>query len=825
MSRSRLELVAVVCLAVFASACSPLGDDEGSTWVAPDDEPAANGAPAPDEQDPIRAAGSEQRDGGAVAGPKGKGAKPANEEPQEPQEPQEQATPAGSGGREGGSGAGGDEGSEETSAGGSLAVDDVPPEVRAGEPAHFLSVDSGFVRCGIKTDHTLWCWGEGSSWFPTWNEARYPAQVGRESDWSSISVGSYSLCGIRGAGDVHCWGQLYSTSGWRLEEIPRALTPAQTWRSVSTGMAGACGIKSDGSLWCWGYLRELTDGAVEVSDEPIQIGLDDDWAQVSNNGYRACAIKDDASLWCFGSNFDAGLGNGSLENRGQPTLVAEAGPWLDVAAGISTCAVRFDHTLWCWGSTLGPEPWTVDPNTDWEEVESRDSYPCALRGGGKLYCLDWTNAMDAIDEGGGYTSVSSTCAVHADQTLGCWGWGTLGDGSGNIVPAPVRVGTEDDWTAVSMAHQRITALHDGGRMDTFFGPIHGTSGWLEISESGIPACAIRDDHTLWCWGRNWGASSDEYPYGDIIPAQVGASADWLHVTATFSGWVCGIRDADGDGNGSLWCKWPDYNPALLQAGSFSDWRTIDGRGGSACGVRANGTLWCWSMSVQCGYGGFVGVPQFEQVGSDDDWQRVSVGSAHQCALKKDNSLWCRGRNFFGALGTGTRADSTTMLPVAPGTSWREVSAGDLWTCGLQSDGSLWCWGDHRHGELGLGFPGATRLNPERVGSATDWSSLATSVSADAVSCGLRSGSLWCWGQNQMGLVTRGLAVRGVATVVDAPEPPLPFCTWPSDKDYDGYAGCLGDCNDADFSQSPFQSELCNATDDDCDGSIDELVCQ
>ncbi len=39
--------------------------------------------------------------------------------------------------------------------------------------------------------------------------------------------------------------------------------------------------------------------------------------------------------------------------------------------------------------------------------------------------------------------------------------------------------------------------------------------------------------------------------------------------------------------------------------------------------------------------------------------------------------------------------------------------------------------------------------------------------------------------------------------------------------YRGYADCIGDCDDSNPDVNPFQREICNAIDDDCDGTIDE----
>ena len=87
----------------------------------------------------------------------------------------------------------------------------------------------------------------------------------------------------------------------------------------------------------------------------------------------------------------------------------------------------------------------------------------ALTGTGTAAQLPWVSA-------GFY----HTCAVKTDHTLWCWGDNSgsrLGDGTTAASPVPVQVsGQATDWAAVSA--------------------------------SDAHTCAVKTDHTLWCWGDN-----------------------------------------------------------------------------------------------------------------------------------------------------------------------------------------------------------------------------------------------------------------------------------------------------------------------------------
>jgi alpha-tubulin suppressor-like RCC1 family protein len=56
---------------------------------------------------------------------------------------------------------------------------------------------------------------------------------------------------------------------------------------------------------------------------------------------------------------------------------------------------------------------------------------------------------------------------------------------------------------------------------------------------------------------------------------------------------------------------------------------------------------------------------------------------------------------------------------------------------------LWCWGGNSSGQLGIGDR-TTQATPTRVGTATNWNSVAASIYVSV--CATRTDhTLWCWG--------------------------------------------------------------------------------
>ena len=77
--------------------------------------------------------------------------------------------------------------------------------------------------------------------------------------------------------------------------------------------------------------------------------------------------------------------------------------------------------------------------------------------------------------------------------------------------------------------------------------------------------------------------------------------------------------------------------------------------------------------------------------------------------------------------------------------WSDISNGFDHMCGIRS-GKLYCWGDNSYGQLGIENYESSNL-PKQVGTYKDWTEVSTGVRH---SCGIRSGKLYCWGDNNNG---------------------------------------------------------------------------
>jgi alpha-tubulin suppressor-like RCC1 family protein len=281
---------------------------------------------------------------------------------------------------------------------------------------------------------------------------------------------------------------------------------------------------------------------------------------------------------------------------------------------------------------------------------------------------------------------SHTCGVRAPEgAVACWGGNLagqlgLGDTASRAAPQIVPLG---------FSARRVTA------------------GYRH-------ACSVLADGSLWCWGDNTEGQlglNDAYGSANALsPARVGQATDWVTVSGG-QGHTCGIRAP-----GTMWC-WgrntsyelglgtvqPIQLRAPTQVGTFSDWTDVELGQDDACGLRRDGSLWCWgdgSPGQLAAPPGLVAAPT--QVGADTDWTTVDTDAFSTCALKTGGGLYCWGRNAEGQLGTGDTSDRTLPTATGNGARFGWVSVGRFHSCAETTAFQVLCTGADESGELGLG---------------------------------------------------------------------------------------------------------------------------
>jgi len=352
----------------------------------------------------------------------------------------------------------------------------------------------------------------------------------------------------------------------------------------------------------------------------------------------------------WGLNSCGQLGDGTTTNRLSPvSVVGGFTDWCQVSAGgFHTAAVRTNGTLWAWGRN------NVGQLGDGTLTSSRLS-PVSVVGGFTNWCQVSAGCFH-------------TAAVRQNGTLWAWGYnsyGRLGDGTTTSKRSPVSV-------------------------------VGGFTDWCQVAASDFHTAAVRQNGTLWAWGRNnYGQLGDgTLTSSRLSPVSVvGGFTNWCQVSAGFNH-TAAVRT-----NGTLWAWGSNGNGRLGNGtttnrsspvsvvGGFTDWCQVSAGCGFTAAVRQNGTLWAWG----CNGAGRLGddtttdrSSPVSVVGGFTDWCQVSAGCGFTAAVRQNGTLWAWGRNFSGQLGDDTTTDRSSPVSVIGGfADWCQVAAGDFHTAAVR----------------------------------------------------------------------------------------------------------------------------------------------
>lgn len=240
------------------------------------------------------------------------------------------------------------------------------------------------AACGIKSDGTLWCWGnndksqlgvspDGTAYVGNQNA---PVEVGNPvvtgpDQWSDVAIGQYHTCAIfKKAQDpddqtLWCWGNNSSAQlglgDSSAHDGPKKVGAA-TWLAIWAGDSHTCGLQTDKMLWCWGANSSGQTGAgATPSLAPTEIGTST-WKQLGLGRFHSCGIDASDNLYCWGLNDVGQLGDKTFVKRTTPVQVDPDNPtqtWLWVDAHHPdgyTCGIKSNGTLWCWGTRTNGAP-------------------------------------------------------------------------------------------------------------------------------------------------------------------------------------------------------------------------------------------------------------------------------------------------------------------------------------------------------------------------------------------------------------------------------------------------------------------------------------
>ena len=285
--------------------------------------------------------------------------------------------------------------------------------VGKGTPAVSLGERHGLI---LASDGSLWSWGSDFLGWPVLGLGKVEPQtrlrrVGHETNWVSISAGTSHNVAIKSDGTLWAWGEnIYGQFGTgkagrqnQMASIPAPAARGRDWKQAVAGGIHTVALKRDGTLWAWGnnWAGTLGTGTTSNSAVPVQVGSVTNWVKVWAGTLETVGLQSDGSLWYWGDNPDPNI----PQTAGQilvPTRISPDTNWVDVGFGPWTVfAIKEDGTLWSWGREahvytgaqdlkLDATPTRVGTNSDWASIPACGLWWCQglTKKDGSLWLMD-----------------------------------------------------------------------------------------------------------------------------------------------------------------------------------------------------------------------------------------------------------------------------------------------------------------------------------------------------------------------------------------------------------------------------------------------------
>lgn len=253
-----------------------------------------------------------------------------------------------------------------------------------------LSVSSGrHMFAALTKDHALWMYGyyySNQSENGTTQDSTAPIKV--MDHVASVSC-SVSIAAIKTDGSLWMWGDnaegTVGNGGYgdiynEVSGTPELATPAKIMENVEkvcTRGATTAAIKTDGSLWVWGgnvygalgnghrgnsYIPQDIEGFLGGPTQTVPFKLMDNVVDVVTGSDHMVAVKSDNTLWAWGENSYGELGNHGAAN----TKIGYGIPVQTVPVKVlSNTAFLSDTSFYdVWNKAFYSEPvqWAIDHN-------------------------------------------------------------------------------------------------------------------------------------------------------------------------------------------------------------------------------------------------------------------------------------------------------------------------------------------------------------------------------------------------------------------------------------------------------------------------------
>ena len=165
----------------------------------------------------------------------------------------------------------------------------------------------------LAEDGSLWAAGTAERGVQGTNDGvdhKVLTRIGTDNDWADMACSrfwGYSAFAIKTNGTLWAWGEnsagQLGIGNTQAQTLPVQVGTDTDWKQVAAGVSSVLALKADGSLWGWGLnmYGELF-GYEGRQSSPVRLGSETDWEKVLVIEFRAYAVKKDGTLWAWGDN-------------------------------------------------------------------------------------------------------------------------------------------------------------------------------------------------------------------------------------------------------------------------------------------------------------------------------------------------------------------------------------------------------------------------------------------------------------------------------------------------------------------------------------------
>ena len=303
---------------------------------------------------------------------------------------------------------------------------------------------------------------------------------------------------------------------------------------ISASRDRTCAVQIDGGVACWGQYGLLDRFALAGLQDVVAVTTADNPA----SPLHACVLHRDGSVSCWGSGIQGRLGQGDASSHYLPVKVLGITDAVAVSAGsFHTCALHRDGGVSCWG-------WNLSGQVGVGTREYPVYLPRRVPGLSDVVLIA--------------TGPSTSCAVHRDGDISCWGHAYTGANFGLK-----RFSAADAFTSVSVGFGGTCARSvaggvycwEHGLTPAVATRVENLTDVMDVSVGYGSTCVLHRDGGVSCWGRNEaGEVGDGTTDQRDRPQRVAGISDAVAVSVSWGGMVstahaCVLR---ADGSALCW---------------------------------------------------------------------------------------------------------------------------------------------------------------------------------------------------------------------------------------------------------------------------------